>query len=281
LCYNDNEGIPKSEWDSALIVAPDDPRFIRTPEGLLVHPLRDLHWEMGTSVVKKPREKCDDRMVRDSIGKVGNFSIPYGASGTALERLVEVGSGQKPAPGTGVSMIETWETRYPIAAAFQRFMEDQIEEPGWWRSPSGRIRHFHFTEMEELFTHRYGRRTSWPDHYSRQRVWSPIAREARNFPCQELVAATTGHAVLDFIEKRRQMGLKARVGILLYDAVTVFAPLEEINQASELMKTCLTTGRPWTINGRTFHFDVDVNYGFNWGKKPNEKEKEVLKKWLK
>ena len=80
LCYNENEGIPESEWDPSLIVPPDDPRILRHPDGSIMHPKRDLHWEMGTAVMGKPREKCDERMVRDGCGKVGNFSIPYGAS---------------------------------------------------------------------------------------------------------------------------------------------------------------------------------------------------------
>jgi len=287
ITYNENS---PSERDPALICPLTDPRLLRN-ERHFVHPRRDLHWEMAESVAERPREKLDERMMRDGVGKIGNFSIPYGTSTAALERLVEASIGRSPDPGTGQRMIDMWETRYPVAAEFQRSMERRIEDPGWWRSPSGRIRHFYFDNIKQLFDVReleesknMSRDEKWEESKrlfgSKMRIMSHPAREARNFPCQELVAATTAHAILDFIAKRREMGLKARVGILLYDAVTVFAPLEELKVATELLKNCLTIWRPWTINGRTFNFEADVTHSLRWGMKPTKEERQLLDRHL-
>lgn len=267
LCYNDSEGIPRSEHDPSLLVSPDDPRILRNPDGAILHPKRDLHWEMGTAVVGKPREKCDERMVRDGCGKVGNFSIPYGASSSLLERLIEANTGVKPPAGTGRKMIDTWEQRYPQCKHFLEKMEGVVEWPGRWRSLSGRIRHFNLGDAEL----RVNTLDEGVPH---------LLRQARNFPEQELVAATTGRALLRFIEERKRLGLRSRIGVLLYDAMTAFAPLEEAKQTAELLRNCLTVRNEWDAPGGRFHFEVDVNFYFRWGVKLNAEERAILDQHL-
>jgi DNA polymerase I-like protein with 3'-5' exonuclease and polymerase domains len=267
LCYNDNEGIPQSEWDPSLIVPPDDPRILRHPDGSIMRPKRDLHWEMGAAVMGKPREKCDERMVRDGCGKVGNFSIPYGASPSLLERLIEANTGIKPSAGTGRKMIDTWQQRYPECKRFLEKMEGVVELPGRWRSLSGRIRHFNLGD-DEL---RVNSLDEGVPH---------LLRQARNFPEQELVAATTGRALLRFIEERKRLGFRSRIGVLLYDAMTAFAPLEEAKQTAELLRNCLTVWNEWNAPGGRFHFEVDVNFYFRWGVKMNEEERTLLDRHL-
>lgn len=267
ICYNDNEGIPSTEWDPALLVSPDDPRILRHPDGSIMHPKRDLHWEMGTAVMGKPREKCDERMVRDGCGKVGNFSIPYGASPSLLERLIEANTGVKPPAGTGRAMIDTWSNRYPACKRFLDQMEGVVEWPGRWRSLSGRIRHFNLGDAELRVD-------------SLDEGVPHLLRQARNFPEQELVAATTGRALLRFIEERKRLGLQSRIGVLLYDAMTAFAPLEEARQTAELLRNCLTTWNQWDAPGGRFHFEVDVNFYFRWGVKLNAEERAILDQHL-
>jgi DNA polymerase I-like protein with 3'-5' exonuclease and polymerase domains len=267
LCYNENEGIPESEWDQSLLVSPGDPRILRHPDGSIMHPKRDLHWEMGTAVMGRPREKCDERMVRDGCGKVGNFSIPYGASPSLLERLIEANTGIKPPAGTGWTMIDTWSNRYPACTQFLNEMEAVVAEPGRWRSLSGRIRHFNLGDAELRMD-------------SLEEGVPHLLRQARNFPEQELVAATTGRALLRFIEERRRLGLRARIGVLLYDAMTAFAPLEEAKQTADLLRNCLTTWNQWDAPGGRFNFEVDVNFYFRWGVKMNAEERAILDQHL-
>lgn len=272
IAYNENSGFPESEHDKSLLVAADDPRILRKSDGLVIHPKRDLHWEMAEAVAGKPREKLDERLYRDGCGKVGNFSIPYGASATLLERLIEVNTGIKPKEGTGDLMIETWSTRYPQAAQFQKEMAVCVETPGEWRSLSGRVRHFFYASLIEI--------NDMKDN-SRNKILTGLERQARNFPCQELVGATTGKALLLFIEQRKKLNLDSRVGILLYDAIAAFSPLEQAKATADLLRSCLTTWVPWTVKGRTFHFDVDVSVSFRWGVKPTKEEKEKIAKYFK
>jgi uracil-DNA glycosylase family 4 len=271
IAFTDSSCYSSEQKDNGLLLSPDDARILRREDGSIIYPKRDLHWEMAESVAGQPREKLDERLFRDGVGKVGNFSIPYGATATLLERLVEVNTGRKPDEGTGDKMIEAFKTRYPQADAFQQALEKTVEKPGYWRSLSGRMRHFKYSALDEI--HDFS-------DYHRSGILSPLARQARNFPCQELVAATTGKALLMFIEERRQLGLKSRVGILLYDAIMAMAPLEEAKVTAALLKSCLTDRVPWTVKGRTFNFEVDVSYGFRWGMKPNADEKKLLAQYI-
>jgi hypothetical protein len=133
------------------------------------------------------------------------------------------------------------------------------------------MRHFKYCELEKI--HDFS-------DYHRNGILSPLARQARNFPCQELVAATTGKALLMFIEERQKLGLKSRIGILLYDAIMAMAPLEQAKATASLLKSCLTERVPWTVKGRTFNFEVDISYGFRWGVKPNAEEKKLLAQYI-
>jgi hypothetical protein len=107
-----------------------------------------------------------------------------------------------------------------------------------------------------------------------------LLRQARNFPEQELVAATTGRALLRFIEERNRLGLRSRIGVLLYDAMAAFAPLEEAKQTAELLRNCLTTWNQWDAPGGRFQFEVDTNYYFRWGVKMTQEERAVLDQHL-
>ena len=168
-------------------------------------------------------------------------------------------------------MVEAYKTKYPDAAKFLSDMEVCVQTPGYYRSISGRVRHFFYAELTDI---------QEISQYQLSGVLSPLSRQARNFPMQELVAATTGKALLRFIDERNKLGLKARVGLVLYDAMTVFAPLEEAKVASELLKNCLTTWCPWTVKGRTFSFEVDASYGKRLGVKLTKQEKEKYGKYI-
>lgn len=275
IAYNENSAYPESEWDPKLVVPMNDPRLIRTLDGKLVHPKRDLHWEIGEVVAGKPREKCDERMHRDGCGKVGNFSIPYGAAGPLLERLIEANTGKKPAPGTGDRMISAWKLRYPQATKFLEHMEEIVTDPGYWISLSERVRHF------QLATLKYETEGGDRGYIS---IASSLRRQARNFPMQELVAATTSTALIKFIAERRRLQMQARIGVLLYDAITAFCPLTEVKATTELLKKCLTE-IIWPMDRKkpeagTFHFDVDVTYSFRWGVKLTPAEQLRLQPYL-
>lgn len=198
-------------------------------------------------------------------------SIPYGASPTLLERMIEVNTGKKPLEGTGDRMITSYETMYPIAADFLKRMEYIVEDPGYYRAISGRLRHFFVTELADV--------TELRD-YTREGILSPLRRQARNFPMQNLVADTTARALQMFIAERNEVQLQSSVLMLLYDAITAISPLEQAKQTIDILRRALTVRNPWTVHGRTFTFEVDVSVGFRWGVKATKEEKQLLAKYL-
>ena len=204
-------------------------------------------------------------------GVLVSNSIPYGAAAPLLERMVEVNSGIKPPEGTGDKMIDSYKHRYPSANRFLEQMEYIVESPGVYRSVSGRVRHFFYDILEDV---------DGLTDFAKKGILSPLTRQARNFPMQELVAATTAKALIRFMEERRKLGIEAQVMMLLYDAMTVVAPLEQLKVTIELLRNCLTVWTPWTIKGRTFNFDVDPSISIRWGVKPTKAEKAVFAKHM-
>lgn len=270
IAYNELSAYPAEAHDPKLIKL-DDPRIMRDAHGKIMHPLRDLHWELAETVAGGPREVLDERLFRDGCGKIGNFSIPYGSTDSLLERMIEVNTGRKPPEGTGAKMIESYSTRYAVAWRHLEQMEERVSDPGWIRSTSGRVRHFAYTELLDL---------GGLSEYTRKGILSPLKRQARNFQIQEGVAATAARALELFLAKRKEMGLDARMFSVLYDAMSILTPLEEVKEATGLLRDCMTTWNVWVNHGRSWHHDVDVSYAIRWGCKPNETEKALLAKYL-
>jgi uracil-DNA glycosylase family 4 len=241
------------------------------------------HWPYGDRHLGASKEKGRRVKVYDILnagprhrftcgGILVSNSIPYGATGSLLERMIEANTGIKPPEDTGSDMIEAWRGKYPRADEYQRSMEEIVRDPGYWRALSGRVRHFCYSELEDLRGY---------EQYKKRGILSGLARQARNFPHQEIVAATTARALLMFLEERRRLKMQSRVGILLYDAVTAFCPLEELKTAAALLQRCLTVDNEWDWSGGKFHFDVDISIGFRWGVKPTKEEKAVIDKYMK
>lgn len=204
-------------------------------------------------------------------GVLVSNSTPYGAAEALLERMVEASVGKRPPEGTGKKMLETYKTRYPTASRFLEEMELIPSQGGTYRSISGRVRHFFFNNLESV---------DGLSEYARNGILSPLTRQARNFPMQELVAATTAKSLAHFIRLRNEAGLQAQCMMVLYDAMDVLCPMEELKWVVENLQKCLTTMVQWTIHGRTFNFDVDASIAFRWGVKPNKEEKKEIQKWL-
>ena len=150
-------------------------------------------------------------------------------------------------------------------------LEKIIEDPGYFRAISGRIRHFFYTNLGDL---------DGVDDYTREGILSPLKRQSRNFPMQNLVADTANRAQQRFMKERDERHLRSRVMMLLYDAMTVISPLEKLKETIPLLRNSMTIWCPWHVHGRTFNFDVDIGVGFRWGVKAKKEEKEMLKQYL-
>lgn len=239
--------------------------IVKDDEGNHVRPRRDMHWEMAEEMNQKHREELD-KTVR-MAGKVGMFSIPYGAKGPLLERQIEMLSGAKPEEGTGDKLIEAYEGKFKNAAAFLRRQERVVENPGYYRTVSGRIRHFHVNEVFDV---------DGVSEKAKKSIVSPLTREARNYPMQEIVAATMARAIIMLIRELRERNMRARPMILLYDALTILSPIEERREVEKLMHECMSGNNSWEIHGRTLRYSIDVGFTKRWGAGLTEAEAEAL-----
>jgi len=246
-------------------IADHDDCLILDNSGEYIRPLRDMHWEMAETMHSKSREELDADIDR-LAGKIGMFSIPYGASPKLLERTIESITGIKPDPDIGEKLIDAYETKFPVAAAFLKAQEACVEEPGYYRSISGRVRHFH--------TH--GLSTEGLSERARKSLMAPLAREARNYPMQEIVAATMARAVNSLVAEFKARGMSARPMILLHDALTVLSPIEERWEVRKLLQKCMSDGTTWDVNSKTLQFAIDVDFSFRWGMKPSKEESLLL-----
>lgn len=249
------EHIPEGKTDCIQLGTDNNP----------IRPLRDMHWEMAETMHGKTREDLDADIDR-LAGKIGMFSIPYGASAKLLERTIEGITGQKPDDGTGDSLIKAYETKFPVAAAFLKQQEHKVEDPGYYRSISGRVRHFHM----------HGLGTKGLTEYARKSLLAPLTREARNYPMQEIVAATMARAVNSLVQEFLVRGMEARPMILLHDALTVLCPMSERWVVSDLLAQCMSKNTYWDVKGKRLSFAIDVDFSYRWGMKPSDEEKEVL-----
>ena len=267
----DTQPVPKG------CVAENDPKIQRHADGAIKHPKRDLHWEMAEEVTGKPREELDSAVERNGIGKVANFSVPYGSMGPNLERMVEANTGKKPAENTGEKMIAAYQAKRPVAWDFLQKMEQiPLTREGTWQSVSGRIRHF---KLGPLIDQDY-------KPYLLNKLANPLGRKSRNYPMQEIVAATTARALVNFVRWKRTAALignpvEAHVFMLLYDAMGVLCRRSCLKRVIPRVRSLLTKENAWDMpSGLRFHFDVDMKIGYRWGVKASKEEMIALKPYL-
>ena len=164
-------------------------------------------------------------------------------------------------------MIEAYESKFKNAAAFLRRQERVVEDPGYYRSVSGRVRHFHVNEVFDV---------DGVSERAKKSIVSPLTREARNNPMQEIVAASMAKAIIMLIHELRSKNMRARPMILLYDALTILSPIEERWEVEKLMQKCMSDDNSWEIHGRTLRYSIDVGFTKRWGASPNEEERKIL-----
>ena len=134
--YSASCGIPEDRRDPALLLARldksgkvvgyYDPKDLAIDTaGDLVHPSRDLHWELAEMIQKKPRELMVKKRDR-TFSKVGRFSSVYGASPKTIELKIESDTGMKPEPGTGQAILDALAALQPMAEDYLLMLEKEI-----------------------------------------------------------------------------------------------------------------------------------------------------------
>lgn len=253
--------------DPALLTSRDDPDLLRDENGDLVHPSRDLHWEAVENmyVFDTPREKLDKEKTRNACGKPANFSIPYGASSQLLERNIEIATNEKPTPGTGDRLREAYNKTKPQVAKFLIDRENEVEDTGFYLSPTGYKRHYKLpNENSDL------------PKFIRDKIVAGLKRENRNIGMQSLVADTLALAVVSLDKKFRELNLKSRIVCPLYDAIYCVGPWYEIIITHKLIKKCFSLDVGWNLKGGILHFQTDHETGESWGSHLSSDEQKLL-----
>lgn len=200
-------------------------------------------------------------------GVIVSNSTPYGATGSSIEYQIEVLTGIKPEPGTGDALIDGRAKRYPVADMYLKGQEFVPFDPGFYRSISGRLRHFHYNTVENV---------DGISDWAKKQILSPLIRQARNFPIQEIVGASMMRAQIALLHAVREFRMSARNPISLYDAMLSHCPMEERWAIWNLHHYCMSYSLQWETPGGLLQFDIDPEMAFRWGDKHSKEEKELL-----
>lgn len=270
IAYID-EIVPLTEdvKDPSLLHDINDPNLLRDENGELIHPARDMHFELVESkyFMNTPREKLDKEIYRNTIGKVANFGIPYGTSGIQLENKIQVGTGKKPKAGTGEKIIDAYMQLKPGCAQFIEKCKSLPEGIGYYQSPSGYKRHFAPAIPDE---------NSNMSSKERAKIVGSIKRQASNVPLQSIVADTLAIAVVKLNRAFRHQNMTARCIIPLYDAVYVKCQKEEINKVHEMIEEEFSKNISWDTPGGKLSFGTDHETTKSWGTPLTDEEKTQL-----
>lgn len=242
-----------------------DDDLLRDDHGNIVCSKNDLHWSLAEMVHGVPREMLNKERDRNAA-KVGNFSTAYGATDNTLERKIESDTGIKPEPGTGRAIRDSLARRQPRATAFLESMDLVPAGEGFLRAASGRMRHFH--------THRdyvpglTGR--------MKQGMLAALGREARNFFCQESVAATAALSGYRLLRFGRENGLQGSPMTILYDSVVTLCPDHEREIWTKAHELYMFRSNSWKYGKHILNYPIDTEINDCWSTKPDKSRKEML-----
>jgi hypothetical protein len=190
-------------------------------------------------------------------GVLVSNSSAYGASAASLDRKIESDTGVKPEPGTGQKGLEAIAARQPRATQFLEEMAEIPSRGGYYRAASGRIRH--------CVVHGDNVEVGWR---TRQSIESALGREFRNFPMQESVAATAARACKWALDTYKNLGLKARPVVCLYDSLVTMCPYEERFIVAHLHQVFLSDINGWAYDdvhgNRMLRYGIDTEFNERW-----------------
>ena len=262
----------KSEYKD--LIDENDNRLKRNSDGSIVHPKRDIYWELVESIyyMDTPREilekkyKGKGRDVYRTSGKIANFLITYGGTEGFLEAQIGVVTGHKPEPGTGHKIIEAFKNIRSNCWKFKTECEQLPLTKGYYLSPSGYKRHFKIHDLND------------PDISDKVKnaILAPLQRQACNVGLQSLVADSLARASYKLNSYFINHNMKSRIVNPLYDALYVLAPFNEISEVKSLMTKYMADENFWDLPGGKLIYKLDFELTKRWASKPSKLEKEEI-----
>jgi hypothetical protein len=183
-----------------------------------------------------------------------------------VERKYRADTGKEPEPGLGQKILDALKKRQPVAYDFLEELENMPIEKSFYQANSGRKRHFPS----------YGKSASYISKYTKEKYYSGIGREMRNYPFQESVGATAARAGIWLNAYYRKRGMFARVMTILYDSCVTLCPVEERHIVAEAHETYMAVKNTWKDHGREWYYPIDTEFNWCWSERPNKKDLELL-----
>lgn len=257
--------------DPSLLHDINDPKLLRDDKGELRHPKQDVHWAACENkwFLNTPREKLDKNSTRDAAGKASNFQIPYQASATLLERMIEVATGHPPAEGTGEKLILAYKMTKPDVDKWLEERKQEVLEKQCYISPTGFKRHYILPD-EDIFM---------PTKL-REKIISSLQRQNCNIGLQSLVADTLARAVYRINMFFIKNSLQSRVVVPLYDACYIVSPINEVELSKQILQKYLSDDNTWDLPGGRLKYNIDVEVTKGWGTKMTDKEEKEFKELM-
>ncbi len=196
---------------------------------------KDVHTQTASDIFHVPKSEVTPDLRKRA--KAVNFGIMYGISGFGLAK--DIGVSRREAD----EYIRHYMEAYP---AISSYFESVIRD----------------AKRDGFVSTIYGRRRYIPEINSSKKMTVSFAeRVARNTPIQGAAADIIKKAMVDTARELKNAGLKSRLILQIHDELIVEAPEEELETASEILRSCMENA---------FRLDVpltvDLTYGKSWSK---------------
>jgi len=240
--------------------------LLRDEKGELVHPPHDVHWSLVEWVFLAPRELYDSKIQRTGLGKTGNFSSIFGASGKSLERKARAETGKIMEPGTGERILEALRARQPVATEYLEELAKLPKTVGYHQHESGAKRRFIM----------HGDGVRGLKERDIDTIAGSLGRQARNWPMQHSVAATAIRGGDWLLTHSRVSRMWSSPMICLYDSLVNLCPVEERWIVKGLHQKYMTDLNVWHNHGRTWSYTIETEFNTAWSAKPSPEMKVKL-----
>ncbi len=193
----------------------------------------DIHAETASRIFGTPRDQVTHE--QRQIGKRINFSILYGLTPHGLAKDL----GIKHADAK--HYIEQYFEQYPAVAPWMEALIATVKQTGY---------------VETL----YGRRRYIPGIYeTNHTLYAEARRVAINTKAQGSAADIMKLAMVNLAAAYIQEKLDAKIILQLHDELVITAPIHQVTEASDILKTILESVVAWEIP-----LSVTVRTGASW-----------------
>ena len=173
----------------------------------------DIHEEVASKVFEKPLEEVTKE--ERTKAKAVNFGIIYGISDFGLGEQLHMPKKEAKA------YIEQYLNKYSGIKTYMEKIDEEAKENGYVSTIFGRRRYIPELKSQNYMVRQFG------------------SRAALNMPIQGTAADIMKLAMIEVVKKIEENNLKSRVVLQVHDELLLEVPIEEKDEAIELLKTSM------------------------------------------